>query len=59
MTETGVIAIVGLIVLMGGFYYLTNYRLNSIEKQLNTHDTLAQRLTAIETKLEFLIDKTK
>lgn len=54
-----IITIIGLIALIGGFYYLTNYRLSNLEKQLNQHDTLAQRLTAIETKLEFLIDKAK
>jgi len=51
------IQFISLILPVGIFYGATQQRIKQIEKQLQDHKPLIERLASVEAKLDFLINK--
>lgn len=54
-------AMAGFLILVGGFFFVTKFRLKKLETEINDHVSLlrdiSKRLTYIEGKIDFLTTK--
>lgn len=46
------------IFIAGGFYVLTNWRINRLEEQQETNTDVKERLIAMESKIDMLLNKS-
>ena len=49
-------AIVAVLFSLGGFYWLTNYRLANLEKKVDGHNELKDTITRLDERVKLLID---
>lgn len=54
-----IVQLISIILPVGIFYGATQQRIKQIEKQLQDHKPLIERLASVEAKLDFLINKNK